>query len=179
MNTILAAVDEDAFAEHVVAAAGELARATGAKLVVCHVMPERVYQNLRSRERQDVILPSVASAAALDFYFRERAVAERQALVGKLDRGKAVEFAARAAEDAARGLDARRLSYEVKGRVGEPARELVQLAKRLNAGAIVIGFEALRGLGRLRALGSVARAVLERAPCPVFAVPVGAAEPVA
>jgi nucleotide-binding universal stress UspA family protein len=71
---------------------------------------------------------------------------------------------------------------EIEYRVtdGEPAAEIVRLAAAVNANLIVMGTHGRTGLGRLL-LGSVAEAVLRRAPCAVMALkapfPVGAAEP--
>jgi nucleotide-binding universal stress UspA family protein len=60
---------------------------------------------------------------------------------------------------------------EVEYRVaeGEPAAEVVRLARVLAANLIVMGTHGRTGLGRLL-LGSVAEAVLRRAPCPVLTV---------
>jgi nucleotide-binding universal stress UspA family protein len=76
-----------------------------------------------------------------------------------------------AAEMAAIPLDKMGLKYETVGLVGQPAQELVACARKLESELIVIGFEALHGLEKLRALGSVARALLEHAPCLVLTVP--------
>ena len=50
---------------------------------------------------------------------------------------------------------------------GEPAREVVELAKAEGVDLIVMGTHGRTGLGRLL-MGSVAEAVVRRAPCPVF-----------
>jgi len=73
---------------------------------------------------------------------------------------------------------------EVEYRVaeGEPAAEIVGQARVLGANLIVMGTHGRTGLGRLL-MGSVAEAVLRRAPCPVLSLKspfvVGAKEPVA
>jgi nucleotide-binding universal stress UspA family protein len=61
---------------------------------------------------------------------------------------------------------------------GDAATEIVALARELKADLIVMGTHGRSGLGRL-VLGSVAEAVLRRAPCPVLTVkaPVPAALP--
>jgi nucleotide-binding universal stress UspA family protein len=58
---------------------------------------------------------------------------------------------------------------EVEYRVaeGEPAAEIVRQAGVLGANLIVMGSHGRTGLGRLL-MGSVAEAVLRRAPCPVL-----------
>jgi nucleotide-binding universal stress UspA family protein len=71
---------------------------------------------------------------------------------------------------------------EVEYRVtdGEPSAEIVRLATAVNANLIVMGTHGRTGLGRLL-MGSVAEAVLRRAPCAVMTLKapfhVGAAEP--
>jgi nucleotide-binding universal stress UspA family protein len=52
---------------------------------------------------------------------------------------------------------------------GEPAEEIVQLARDQNADMIVMGTHGRRGLGRLL-MGSVAEQVVRLAPCPVVTV---------
>ncbi|HWB12157.1 MAG TPA: universal stress protein [Pirellulales bacterium] len=51
---------------------------------------------------------------------------------------------------------------------GDPARQIVELAKRENVETIVLGTHGRSGLGRL-ITGSVAEAVLRDAPCAVVA----------
>jgi nucleotide-binding universal stress UspA family protein len=52
---------------------------------------------------------------------------------------------------------------------GQPAAEIVDLAKRLPADVVVIGTHGRTGIGHLL-LGSVAERVLRRASCPVLVV---------
>jgi len=65
---------------------------------------------------------------------------------------------------------------------GDAAAEIVALAGDINADVIVMGTHGRGGVGRLL-LGSVAEAVLRRAPCPVLTVrvpfPAAPAQPVA
>src|SRR5262249_48839479 len=50
---------------------------------------------------------------------------------------------------------------------GDPAVEIIRLAAEVKANLIVMGTHGRTGLGRLM-MGSVAEAVLRRAPCPVL-----------
>jgi nucleotide-binding universal stress UspA family protein len=52
---------------------------------------------------------------------------------------------------------------------GEPATEINRLASEVKANLIVMGTHGRTGLGRLL-MGSVAEAVLRRAPCPVLSL---------
>jgi len=61
-------------------------------------------------------------------------------------------------------------------REGDPALEIVALAQDCQADLIVLGTHGRSGLGRLL-LGSVAEAVLRKAPCPVLTVKVPVMEP--
>jgi len=54
-------------------------------------------------------------------------------------------------------------------REGEPALEILDLAQECQADLIVLGTHGRTGLGRLL-MGSVAEAVLRKAPCPVLTV---------
>ncbi len=52
---------------------------------------------------------------------------------------------------------------------GDPATQVIRVASQLKADLIVMGTHGRTGLGRLL-MGSVAEAVLRRAPCPVLTV---------
>lgn len=69
-------------------------------------------------------------------------------------------------EEAAKGMTARVVGHV---RVGEAARELVQLASDLAADLVVVGTHGRTGVERVL-LGSVAEEVVRRAPSPVLAV---------
>jgi nucleotide-binding universal stress UspA family protein len=147
MKRILAAVNEDGMKIGVVRAAAELACAIGAKLTVCSVMSENDYQDLQMHRADD---PKSAS-----FILTE-----------------AEEHAQGLANRAVKGVKDFAITADTIGLVGLPAEEIVSLAKQLNVDLIVVGFEELRGLGRIKALGSVSRAVMESAPCPVMVIPI-------
>lgn len=69
-------------------------------------------------------------------------------------------------EEAEEGIDARVLGHV---RVGEPAREIVQLASDIAADLVVVGTHGRTGVERVL-LGSVAEEVVRRAPSPVLTV---------
>ncbi len=58
---------------------------------------------------------------------------------------------------------------------GDPATEILQLARVLNSDLIVLGTHGRKGLDRLL-LGSVAEQVLRKAPCPVLTARAPAAQ---
>jgi nucleotide-binding universal stress UspA family protein len=57
--------------------------------------------------------------------------------------------------------------YEHRLLAGDPASAIVELAEQENADLIVLGTHGRTGLARLL-MGSVAEAIVRRAPCPVF-----------
>ncbi|MDX1686799.1 MAG: universal stress protein [Candidatus Promineifilaceae bacterium] len=146
MERFLVAVDEDPQAEKVIEIAGELAQKVGGSIVVCHIMPEEQYRKIEERQRQEEVEQPISITEAEQ---RARALAT----------------------DAALGLKPYGVDFEAEGRVGVPAEEIVTLAQEMDADLIVMGFEGLRGLERLRALGSVSRAVMEETKRPVLIVP--------
>lgn len=146
MERILVAVDEDQQAPKVIEMAGKVAQACGAALTVCHVMPEERYRRIEAQqEREHVAVPFSISSGEL----------------------QAQELAA----GFARELHDYGVTFTSVGRVGDPAPTIVALARELDADLIIMGFEALTGLDRIRALGSVSRAVMETTRRPVLIVP--------
>ena len=146
MERFLVAVDEDQQAPRVIEMAGRLAQASGAALTVCHVMSEDRYRRIEAQqEKQHVAIPFSISAAEL----------------------QAQELAA----GYARELHGYGVPFDVIGRVGDPAPTIVALARELDADLIIHGLEGLTGIERIRALGSVSRAVMETTRRPVMVVP--------
>lgn len=146
MERFLVAVDEDQQAPRVIEMAGRLAQASGAALTVCHVMSEDRYRRIEAQqEKQHVAIPFSISAAELQ--------------------------AQELASGYARELHGYGVPFDVIGRVGDPAPTIVALARELDADLIILGFEGLTGIERIRALGSVSRAVMETTRRPVLVVP--------
>lgn len=71
------------------------------------------------------------------------------------------------ARSAAEGLTAAGRAHEIDVRLGDPAHEIVRAASDWKADLIVMGSRGRTGLARLL-LGSVARKVVEHAPCSVL-----------
>jgi nucleotide-binding universal stress UspA family protein len=59
-------------------------------------------------------------------------------------------------------------SYKVVAE--NPAKAILDYAKRSNSDLIVMGSQGLRGLKKIKVLGSVSRQILENASCPVVIV---------
>ncbi len=78
------------------------------------------------------------------------------------------EVVAKYVRDSAKGLtDVHPTDVNVHVRIGDPVKALIHMAIEIDAEVIVVGTRGRRGLTKL-ALGSVATALIERAPCPVF-----------
>ena len=147
MKKILVAVGEDSLATQVVQTAGQLAQQLGAYVVLCHVMPEDVYES------------------------NSKSLMQEGAMVQPFTVDQALKQAKIIADKAALNLNAFGVRYEARGLAGRPAEKILSLAQQLEADVIVMGFEGLHGLGKLRALGSVSRAVMEQTNLPVLIVP--------
>jgi nucleotide-binding universal stress UspA family protein len=85
------------------------------------------------------------------------------------DRQEVLDRHRRFAEETARRLTEAGLPATSAVLAGDPAREIVEAARRSGADLVVTGSRGLRGLDRLF-LGSVARNVLLHAPCSVLVV---------
>jgi nucleotide-binding universal stress UspA family protein len=62
------------------------------------------------------------------------------------------------------------IKVQTKIAVGRPADQILKFAEKEKIDLIVIGSRRLKGLSKVRALGSVSRNVAAKAPCPVLTV---------
>jgi nucleotide-binding universal stress UspA family protein len=142
MKQILVAVDEHPHAEQIVDSAIQLADAISAKILLIYVV-ERSSVPERYRDTHGDALP--------EHYYDD----QYRRTVGPLL--KKIEKAG--------------IKYEGISASGDPEKEILKTAKSKDVSYIVIGTRALSGLGRLRAIGSVSRNVIEKSTVPVVAVP--------
>jgi nucleotide-binding universal stress UspA family protein len=63
------------------------------------------------------------------------------------------------------------IKYEGISATGNPEKEILKAAKSRDVTYIMMGARGLRGLNRLKAIGSVSRNVIEKSTVPVIAVP--------
>lgn len=138
---ICAAIDFSEASRDALDTAADLARASGAELTLAHV------REVPLRAGTDMLVPpagfALLAAEELDAALAQwRKHAER--LVGRPVRARLLP-------------------------VGEPAHELVRLARDEDADLVVLGTHGRSGVTRL-VLGSVAERVLRHAPCPVLVV---------
>jgi nucleotide-binding universal stress UspA family protein len=142
MKQILVAVDEHTHADEIVECGIELADAISAKIFLIYVVaPSSVPEKYRDEH---------GDALPEHFYADEfqRTVGPQLTRIAKA--GIKVE-----------GISA----------AGDPVKEILKAAKSKNVSYIVVGTRELAGLGRLRAISSVSRNVIEKSTIPVVAVP--------
>jgi nucleotide-binding universal stress UspA family protein len=146
MKRILAAVDLSPMAAEVIREAANLAQLNDAVVSVIHVLSEHDAQAMLQSHAQ-------------------RNIEHSHDWTQPEERADAI------AEQAAYALKEYGVRYESFGFIGDAPLKILDEAQVQNAEIIVIGFHGLHGLGKVRALGSVSRTVMENADCPVLIVP--------
>jgi nucleotide-binding universal stress UspA family protein len=142
MKRILVAVDEHPHAEQIVDSAIELAKGISAKILLMYVVEERSVPE-KFRDEHGDALP--------EHFYQD----EFERTVGPL----------------VRMIEKTGIKCEGITASGDPVKEILKVAKSEDVSYIVMGTRELRGLGRLRAIGSVSRNVIEKSTIPVVAVP--------
>jgi nucleotide-binding universal stress UspA family protein len=142
MKQILVAVDEHEHAVQIVDSAIELAQALSGKILLVYVVPKSSVPGGYRDTHGD----------ALPEHFYE----------DQYDR---------AVSPLLRRIEKAGIKYEALPRVGDPQQEILKAAEAKAASYIVVGTRGLRGVGKLRAIGSVSRNVIENSNIPVLAVP--------
>lgn len=141
--SILAAIDENERSEQTVSIAHDLARTYDEPLVVLHVVPTEDYEAHREA------LQAIPE-------FREFSI-EQEAQSAK-------QFAERFTRNAVEDLDPQRL--DSKGRVGNPATEILAEVSAIEPRYLVIGGRRRSPVGKA-VFGSTAQKLLLNAECPV------------
>jgi len=142
MKNILVAVDEHAHAQQIVDSAIELAVAMSAKIFLLYVIRKKSVPSGFVDIHGDKIP---------EHYYRDQFHKVTDGLVKK------IEVAG--------------LRYEGICGVGDPQDLILKTAKSRSADYVVIGIHGFRGLSRLKAIGNVARNVVEFSTIPVLAIP--------
>ena len=143
MKLIISADDGFGSAERALAFAAVLARSFDAKLLIVHVSDDNLSQKeLAQLERLNVTEGDALEQIDLRILLKAKAIAK--------DHGAA--------------------NVDTMISAGDPARALIELAKRRHADAIVVG---RRGRGQLEGLllGSVSQKLASLAPCAVVILP--------
>jgi nucleotide-binding universal stress UspA family protein len=142
MKQILVAVDEHAHAEQIVDSGIELAGAMSAKILLVYVVPKSSVPD-QYRDSHGDALP--------EHFYDDQYKRTVAPLLKKIEKAG--------------------IKYEGLPRAGNAQEEILKVAKSKDVSYIVVGTRALRRLGRLRAIGSVSRGVIENSTVPVLAVP--------
>jgi len=146
MERILVGIDGKEENDKVVDFAVELAKSSGASLILAYSITDK----------------SVPAAIAEEYRDEK----------GYLDEERYYkDLFERAAADAERKLAKTKVPFEGIWGYGDPSKFLLSLAKSHKANVIVVGIHGLRGFGKVKALREVARNVIERSQVPVVAVP--------
>jgi len=140
-ETLLVAVDGSAHSDKIVREACELAKKLSAKIVLLYVSK----------------FPGLTE--------------EYIGLGGSSLRAeKYVEIAESVTSKLAEIIHTEQIPSEVVFETGNPADKVVTVATDRRANMVILGLRGLHGIGRIRSLGSVARSVIENAPCPVLVI---------
>ena len=144
MTEILVAIDGCKHSTRIVDTAAALAKSLSAKIVLVYIAPKiSVPDDYVRNAKQD-------EPNTVDFYeeFWERVLGDLDERVTKL-----------------------KVPVETLFGVGNPVEFILDQAKERGSDIIVVGVHGLHRLGRIRALGSTSRRIIENSPIPVVAVP--------
>ena len=165
VTKILVPIDYSGQSDRALQWGASLAEKYGARLLLLHVIPQ-ASEDLSepSAERTDPLLPFTLDNPAV---YRAPSALEEVMTVDL------VEKAENDLRDLAVATLNDRVSVSPTVGVGEPAKEIVRLARDEAVDLIVMGTHGRSGLRHVL-LGSVAETVMHTAPCPVFTVKVSA-----
>ena len=141
-TTVLVGIagDDEARVERYAETLETLARNGGVNVVLTHIYAESDLERIEEMYDIDSREPHHLSAAAE----RNTAVRKASAL-----------------------LDERDVDYDVRGSVGDPSAQLVEVAREVGADFVLIGGRKRSATGKAL-FGSTAQSVLMNAPCPVI-----------
>ncbi len=145
MDEILVAIDGCKHSEKVVDYATELAKKSpSAKIILVHVTQEvPIPEEYKAFAKMENVNPA-------DYYS---------------------EIAKRILNRAGERIRKQSVGCEEIWRVGNPTEFILDTAESRNVSLIVVGVHGLHRLGRIRALGSTSRRIIENSTVPVVAVP--------
>jgi|Deesub1362A_J573_1020465.scaffolds.fasta_scaffold00105_53 nucleotide-binding universal stress UspA family protein len=144
---ILVAFDGSLQAERAVTIAGDLAQKYGSELTIINVYDERIYEEINRK------LPKIAYESNVE-----------KSSMRPID--EFIRDAEKIAESGAEILKNMKVDVKVNtvGRLGDPAKEIVEYAKEGNFQLIIVGYRGITGVKRYL-MGSVSRKVVEHSPC--------------
>jgi nucleotide-binding universal stress UspA family protein len=144
MTEILVAIDGSPHSRKILQEAANLAKSLQAKVVPLHVIPDsHIPEEYEKYAKAEGIDPTAYLASLTKQIIRD---AETQ-------------------------LQSSGVQSEGLGLSGNPAEVIVKTARSRGSMMIILGVQGLHGIGRMRALGSISRSVIESSDVPVLAVP--------
>jgi glycine betaine transporter len=168
VTTILVPIDYSGQCDRALQWGASLAEKYGARLLLLHVIPETSEGFSESRaERTDPLLPFALDSLAV---YRAPSAPEEVMSVDL------IETAQNDLKDLVIATLNERVAVSPTVGVGEPAEEIVRVARDEAVDLIVMGTHGRSGLRHVL-LGSVAETVMRTAPCPVFTVKAAAPDP--
>lgn len=161
--SILAAVSGERHQDRVVEVGADLASAFDVELVVLHVMTDNQFQEIRDTSEMAGQFPIEAEGGGLVYVPTKTS-----------DAGYNLEDAESDAADIARKCVSETVAAEsvdvtCKGRVGDPAAEILNMADRIDARYAVVGGRKRTPTGKA-IFGSVAQSVILTASQPIVAI---------
>lgn len=154
IQKILVALDDSDSSEHVFKYALDLAKATGSKLLLLHVL-----------NPVDKDYPSAPIYPAIDVYYStlyNEALKRWQDELSEYEDHQLARVRSLASEAEAAGI-----ATEFTQNIGEPGRTICAIARTWDADLIVLGRRGRSGVSELL-LGSVSNYVMHHAPCSVL-----------
>jgi len=155
-NKILVALDDSSSSEHIFECALDLAKATGSKLLLLHVL---------SPLNKDY--PDTAIYPAVDVYYStlySEMIKRWQEELSEYEQRR-LEILRSLASQA----EAVEVTTEITQNIGDPGRTICAVARTWEANLIILGRRGRSGINELL-LGSVSNYVLHHAPCSVLTV---------
>ncbi|MDG6901468.1 MAG: universal stress protein [Nitrososphaerota archaeon] len=146
MQKILVAVNGSKHSEKAADFAADLAKELSAKIILIFVMPRPdVPEDYADYAKREILANPVAS------------------YLNTVSEGIIAKLGAR--------LEKKGVEFEAIYHLGNPVEKILETARARKVGLVVVGMHGRRRLGRLRALGSVSRKIIDESPVPVLVVP--------
>lgn len=150
-KTILVPYDGSKPSNRALTQAIEVAKLSGAKVILANIVTEILYPNYLSFRGAAVNVKSARSLAK-EMYYEMKEIAQ-----------KLLESAKVKCED-------EKVKVETAVGYGNVTGSIIDLIKRKNIDLVVMGTTGLSGISKLKSIGSVARSISEKSPCPVLLV---------
>ena len=154
-DKILVPHDGSAYSDRALDLAAKIAMASGGRITLLNVVEEIVIPLMIEKPR--LRSPKTGEEISIEHYLKELYQDAKNSMTRTLNEKKARH-------------EKSRVFIEVEAVVGYPSDRIVEFVKEEKVNLVVMGMAGLRGAIGVAVLGSIARKVSERAPCPVILV---------